>query len=890
MYENAGANAVLQEQADQVYREALAGFRKCFLESRANKNDSLGFYASLQAALISFYLDEQDSARYYYLQSFVLKKTTPYIPDSILFVPYIYTGGIYYNQHSYDSAMYFYNQAEAIQEKYLKPLPEAERLYNRLGVMFYETGDYSQARNYFEKALILVGETDPNLKANYQMNIASIHIKLEEFTQARQIYESLLLQSLYKDEINHNLAIISLNQGQPLAALGYLRKVEYEGNKKIQDLYYNYAMAFANLHIRDSSELYYQKAVTENIKWNGQRKNVSYGLLLRFRADALAARGRLDEALQFYQKAISQFHPHFIDETITNNPDTFTGVFSYINLFNTLTSKATAMEKKYKVEKEQHFLEASLNTYSSAFRLSEYVEKTYDSDESRFFLNKIKHIAHSKPINVSIELYRLTNQKKYLESAYQFDQWNKASVLSLNVKENEDRKRNVEKDSLFLHQSTLKRSITRLSLRASSVTDSMTLQQIHASIRDAEIELGRVNDKINKDPFTQKRLANEIIPRVKDLQKMVDNKTAIISFHLSDRDLLALIITGNQFNYTLTPVQPDFIPRLDSFRSQLHETKNGIRYNGYEISFSLYKMILAPVISKLDNVERLIIIPDDELNYLPFEALQDASKVYLIEKYSLQYNFSTSLLVTNSTNTSKDGILAMAPFSSKSFNEKGKQTFTALPASRQEIVNLAGTILLDSLATKKNFMNLAGNYGIVHLATHASADNENPQRSFINFYPGNEDYILYAGEIYDMQLDSTDLVILSACETGAGKLVKGEGLMSLSRAFAYAGCQNIITSLWKAEDISTSYILQQLHGYLANGYSKDQALQNAKKDLLTNEDIDPMYKSPNYWAHLVFIGEYEARPRKSPWAWLAGGLLLGSILYLVFKRSKKRHH
>ena len=93
-------------------------------------------------------------------------------------------------------------------------------------------------------------------------------------------------------------------------------------------------------------------------------------------------------------------------------------------------------------------------------------------------------------------------------------------------------------------------------------------------------------------------------------------------------------------------------------------------------------------------------------------------------------------------------------------------------------------------------------------------NNEKPAQSFITFYPSTPDYKLYAGEIADLKLDSTQLVILSACETGAGQLVKGEGLMSLSRAFAYAGCPNIITSLWKAEDRTTAYLTQQLHYYL----------------------------------------------------------------------------
>ncbi|HEY6062950.1 MAG TPA: CHAT domain-containing protein, partial [Chitinophagaceae bacterium] len=196
---------------------------------------------------------------------------------------------------------------------------------------------------------------------------------------------------------------------------------------------------------------------------------------------------------------------------------------------------------------------------------------------------------------------------------------------------------------------------------------------------------------------------------------------------------------------------------------------------------------------------------------------------------------------------------------------------------------------IDSSALKNNFILSANHYGIIHLATHANVDNEIPLRSSISFYPAPgsrpDDYKLYAQEIYNLKLDSTQLVILSACETGAGKLVKGEGLMSLSRAFAYAGCPNIITSLWKAEDKTTTFITQKLHDYLDKGYSKDKALQRAKLDLLKSDVIDPRFKTPNYWAHLIFIGNYEPKQDSFSWWWIAIGIILAAIIYMIAKRK-----
>jgi CHAT domain-containing protein len=143
---------------------------------------------------------------------------------------------------------------------------------------------------------------------------------------------------------------------------------------------------------------------------------------------------------------------------------------------------------------------------------------------------------------------------------------------------------------------------------------------------------------------------------------------------------------------------------------------------------------------------------------------------------------------------------------------------------------------------------------------------------------------LYAGEIYDLQLDSTQLVILSACETGAGQLVRGEGLMSLSRAFAYAGCPNIITSLWKAEDKATAFIAKRLHYYLQKNYSNDEALRQAKLDFLKSKEVEPRFKTPNYWAHFIFIGNYQHERSTSYFLWIVGVIILLVVVGFIIKK------
>jgi CHAT domain-containing protein len=214
--------------------------------------------------------------------------------------------------------------------------------------------------------------------------------------------------------------------------------------------------------------------------------------------------------------------------------------------------------------------------------------------------------------------------------------------------------------------------------------------------------------------------------------------------------------------------------------------------------------------------------------------------------------------------------LGMAPFDEQIL-PVGKPTneWALLPASKEEIGTLHGTSLFNKAATKQRFITLAHNFNIIHLATHAYANDKDPNKSFIAFYPANPDsamgYKLYQPEIYNLKLDKTRLVILSACESGVGELIKGEGLMSLSRAFSYAGCDNIITSMWKADDRSTAYISGKLHYYLQNGYSISTALKKAKLDYLDDDAISPAKKLPGYWAHMRLIGNFKKQTDNSSW-------------------------
>lgn len=837
--------------------------------------DSLRFFTAFKIGELQHYFEKVDEALAFYKVAIEAKKASN-LPDSLLFKPYLYAGLIYYTGNKFDSALQCFKAAESIQQPYSNKLTESERLYNISGVLYYEQGNYRQAENYFRKALELLRpdhEAHDNLYVNYQINLAQIYFRLEEYDKANSIYQKLLPLGVMTNEVYHNLGILNLSLGADNKALGYLRKVSPSYNKLVR-LYNNIGNAFLGLQQHDSAIAYYEKAIEVYKGFGTNRDGIGYGLTLTSLGTYMAQSKNFDSALHCYQKALHQFYPSFQSDNVHANPENFSGVFSYINLFNTLVAKAEAWHGLYRKTNQIAHAKEELATYQSAFKLIEYVERTYESDEARLFLAKIKYAVHSKPVDIAFELYKLTRESKYLEALYFLDQQNKATALALSRQI--DNEANTNNSPLLKKEQTLKTAITRLSIRANQISDSTQFASLNQSIRDNEIQLSKVQEQLNQ----RTNFKETNIPSIASLQKKILDKTsALISFHLSENKLTTFFLTKDDavcYQYSLPPA---FYESLNAYIGRLKTSGHSAVISK---QFDFYQFFFDKI--PVQKFKHLILIPDDVLNYLPFEALQNEQGRYLVEQVSIQYQYSSALLEKEDNNFSNASVLSFAPFSNPDFATK----FQPLPNSRDEIQMLPGTKYFDSAATKLRFLQTSASFKVLHLATHAVANNSEENKSFIAFSPRERDHLLYEQEIYNLSLRNTKLVILSACETGSGRLAKGEGVMSLSRAFRYAGCANVITSLWKANDFSTAYLMKHIHHYLEKDYSVADAVQAAKKDYLADKTIHPRLKQPYYWSHLVFIGNVQER-KNSVWIW-AAALLLLTIAFglLLYGKIRKR--
>jgi CHAT domain-containing protein len=166
-----------------------------------------------------------------------------------------------------------------------------------------------------------------------------------------------------------------------------------------------------------------------------------------------------------------------------------------------------------------------------------------------------------------------------------------------------------------------------------------------------------------------------------------------------------------------------------------------------------------------------------------------------------------------------------------------------------------GDIVAGRAATEEKFCSVADRYRIIHLSTHGKADNRVGDYAFIAFaeVPDSlENELLFVRELYNLSLNA-DLVVLSACETGTGKLQRGEGIISVARAFAYAGAKSIVTSLWEVNDQSTAELTRYFYRELRMGADKDEALRKARLRYIREASVRQAH--PFFWAAFQCVGD-----------------------------------
>jgi CHAT domain-containing protein len=307
----------------------------------------------------------------------------------------------------------------------------------------------------------------------------------------------------------------------------------------------------------------------------------------------------------------------------------------------------------------------------------------------------------------------------------------------------------------------------------------------------------------------------------------------------------------------------------------------------------LREQIFDPLTPFLNDATRLIIVPDGPLHRLPFEALvlgsgeiRDSGTLYGMfktcefvgDRYAIVYLPSSCLPAFPSGDqpdrggaSSRRDLLAFGnPRIAQDRSELGGGG--ALVHSEREVRALEplfadAVLCVGDAATELQFKRLAPNFRYLHISSHGVADEATPLYSGLQLAldpGGREDGFLHAHEVLSLPL-SCDLVTLSACRTGLGRLYAGEGLIGLTRSFLYAGAEQVLVSLWSVNDASTAILMGRFYANLKEGWPASEALQEAKAALRATVSTGSggrqvAYAHPFFWAPFVLVGAPEASP------------------------------
>jgi CHAT domain-containing protein len=385
--------------------------------------------------------------------------------------------------------------------------------------------------------------------------------------------------------------------------------------------------------------------------------------------------------------------------------------------------------------------------------------------------------------------------------------------------------------------------------------------------------------------------------RVSEMQReLLDEHTALIEYLLGEKRSLAWVVTRSGIATVSLPARKTIEEQASVYRKTLAQRVSALTMKESlgEVRRSgalLYKLVFAPVEAAVACCQKLIVVPDGALDYVPFDALVTGSS-YLAEKHAVVYGPSASALVTVRVLNRQVGepskmLLAFAdPVTSSATRgtqttrprttfERGPEglaeedytergfSLLPLPYSREEALSISklfpnaeSKVYLGAEAREETVKSVRlSDFRYVHFASHGFLDETRPSRSgiLLSHDPqSSEDGILQMDEIMRLKMNA-DLVTLSACSTGLGKFVNGEGVLGLTRAFFYAGARNVAVSLWNVNDSATARLMGNFYGNLNRGLPKSEAMRRAKLAMLRGSQAS--WRHPYFWAAFVIEGE-----------------------------------
>lgn len=843
--------------------------------------------------------------------------------------PFINLGIQQKNLGEYGKAIETYLEAEKLIIKlYHEDYPRLGIVYSNLGTIYKIQGDYVKYHEFQQAALrvllndslryqsqiemvrISFAESFLLLK-QYDEAIASCRKNMKHVADEIKSYYTSLLARIYEETGNTGLA-----EKYYLQTFSLLEKLYGSDSYDLGLEYTNYVFFLLSANRLEQVPRYNGLAEKIISKYYTV-KSTQYSEVMLNQADYFFSRsseasrmddfnkkrrGDLNEALIYYQKAVIAGTASFSDTDPFSNPQAEQAV-SEIQLLQVMKKKSRCLQVlgdlNLSDQRKNEALKgyrAALDAISLSADLIHLIRTGYVSEDSRLILSESEESVFSDAVNICYKLYQQTNDVAYAHRAFKFTERGKSASFLAAVTDSRAKEFGNIPDSLQTRENVLKLNISNY--REMLFKENQQEQPDSAKLALYNSKLFQYSEKYSQlvkyledffpDYYTFKY--KDDVSDVASIREKLNGREALVEYLLEEPNgegekgkLFRFVITADDFHFTRTIIGSDFVEDIGDVYNFLTDPSylyTGLdEYKQYAVSaFRLQYHLLGDVKTMLKG-KRLIIIPDDKLSYIPFDALLSSMPdtlnmnfrdlPYLVRDYPISYTYSATLLYSyfSKKKQADKGLLAFAPSylnDDRDDSQVAKQRSGLLPlpfvSSEVEYANhfVPGDVFAGSLAGEGRFKELAGNYDILHLAMHTILNDSLPMYSGLAFSKplsgSAEDGWLNTGEIYNLKLKAR-MAVLSACNTGNGKLQKGEGVMSLARGFLYAGCPSIIMTLWEVDDESGSLIMKDFYHLLSGGKSKDEALQLAKLSHIAG--ADPLKAHPHYWLGYVAVGNAE---------------------------------
>jgi CHAT domain-containing protein/tetratricopeptide (TPR) repeat protein len=813
-------------------------------------------------------------------------------------------GRAYFAEDNFKVALMYYDSVFLTKQDTATWILRTENLVS-IAECYHSLKNIKASESFYKELITLVNNYfSPKQKVAFYNNYCFFLREIKKYRQAINAgYESIKIS---EDALNNkNIHDIDTNL---LANAYYLVAYTYKDSTayKLSEQYYlkalriyklmnnmeNYRRCLLNMGLMYRYDKRFDKAqqvLTEGIVSLDKDVKTDFNILRKGKLFNNRSEVYLD--IKDYKKALADQDSAIYYLTLYDKRASLTTL-----LMSNRKSLLSTYENKAKIyalyEENGSDTEGSLKALKytrDIIKIADDIRADYFSDEAKLTLaNDIKP-ALEKAISVCQKLYQKTKDKQYLEQAFGFVEYSRSMVLYENA-----RLDNQLPPDLKAENEELKKREAAL-IAKNNVEDLQNYLRLKRQFREKIKALNR------NQLATVAELKTALIK---------DDKTALIEFFVGDSSVFVFTLIQNDLKLIELKKQKDFDKQIENLRQEITQAAPVRDAQVFEKQAkNIYNALLTNTIAQLPTtINQLIMAPDGVLNYLPFEILikgdpsvylaKNAVKNdgvtsshpviesksssfqksdFLIKNYQISYAYSANLLLEQKRIKKESAPKLFAGFAAKYDNKDTsfaiadvsravltREGAYELKGANEEVKSISdlvgGKAYLNEFATEGSFKKEANQYKILHFAMHSLTDDKDPSLSKLLFTltpkDTTNDNDLTAAELYATSLKA-DLAVLSACNTGFGTLNKGEGVMSLARAFTYAGVPSTVTSLWKVPDLTTREIMVNFYKNLKSGMTKDAALREAKLTYL-KEAPESIAANPYFWAGFVPMGNMEA--------------------------------